>query len=84
VHIAKQLSDSSACLAGPPGCGKGTQSPKLKAEHCLCHLATGDMLRAAVAAKSPLGVEVWHPFLRCCCTSAPPCRALGSCALSCI
>ncbi|KAK9825927.1 hypothetical protein WJX81_007483 [Elliptochloris bilobata] len=44
-------------LIGPPGCGKGTQSPKLKAEHCLCHLATGDMLRAAVAAKTPLGVE---------------------------
>ena len=44
--------------AGPPGCGKGTQSPRLKEEHCLCHLATGDMLRAAVAAKTPLGMEV--------------------------
>ncbi|KAL3683410.1 hypothetical protein R1sor_001432 [Riccia sorocarpa] len=43
-------------LIGPPGCGKGTQSPKLKENHCLCHLATGDMLRAAVAAQSPLGV----------------------------
>ena len=42
---------------GPPGCGKGTQSPRIKREHCLCHLATGDMLRAAVAAKSPLGLE---------------------------
>jgi adenylate kinase len=30
----------------------------LKKEHCLCHLATGDMLRAAVAAKTPLGLEV--------------------------
>lgn len=30
----------------------------IKFEHCLCHLATGDMLRAAVAAKTPLGVEV--------------------------
>ncbi|KAJ7560880.1 hypothetical protein O6H91_03G004300 [Diphasiastrum complanatum] len=38
---------------GPPGCGKGTQSPILKEDHCLCHLATGDMLRAAVAAKTP-------------------------------
>ena len=36
---------------------QGTQSPKIKAEHCLCHLATGDMLRAAVAAKSPNGVK---------------------------
>ncbi|KAL2651415.1 hypothetical protein R1flu_019543 [Riccia fluitans] len=43
-------------LIGPPGCGKGTQSPILKETHCLCHLATGDMLRAAVAAQSPLGV----------------------------
>lgn len=44
-------------LIGPPGCGKGTQSPIIKNEHCLCHLATGDMLRAAVAAKTPLGLE---------------------------
>ena len=43
--------------AGPPGSGKGTQSPALKNEHCLCHLATGDMLRAAVALKTPLGLE---------------------------
>lgn len=42
---------------GPPGCGKGTQSPAIKNENCLCHLATGDMLRAAVAAKTPLGLE---------------------------
>eukprot|EP00879_Flechtneria_rotunda_P001439 GHRR01001592.1.p1 GENE.GHRR01001592.1~~GHRR01001592.1.p1 ORF type:complete len:250 (+),score=54.75 GHRR01001592.1:260-1009(+) len=44
-------------LIGPPGCGKGTQSPVIKNDHCLCHLATGDMLRAAVAAKTPLGME---------------------------
>jgi adenylate kinase len=44
-------------LVGPPGSGKGTQSPKIKNEHCLCHLATGDMLRAAVAAKTPLGMQ---------------------------
>jgi adenylate kinase family enzyme len=30
-------------------------------EHCLCHLATGDMLRAAVAAKTPLGMKVPPP-----------------------
>ena len=47
----------NATTTGPPGCGKGTQSPRIKREHCLCHLATGDMLRAAVAAKSPLGLE---------------------------
>lgn len=44
-------------LAGPPGCGKGTQSPKIKEDHCLCHLATGDMLRAAVKAGTPLGKQ---------------------------
>ncbi|CAN1267927.1 Adenylate kinase 4, partial [Linum perenne] len=41
-------------LAGPPGSGKGTQSPIIKDEFCLCHLATGDMLRAAVAASCRL------------------------------
>ncbi|XVF08734.1 hypothetical protein REPUB_Repub07fG0028600 [Reevesia pubescens] len=44
-------------LIGPPGSGKGTQSPMIKDEFCLCHLATGDMLRAAVAAKTPLGIK---------------------------
>ncbi|KAJ1434926.1 P-loop containing nucleoside triphosphate hydrolase [Sesbania bispinosa] len=43
--------------AGPPGSGKGTQSPIIKDEYCLCHLATGDMLRATVAAKTPLGIK---------------------------
>lgn len=49
--------DKRVILIGPPGCGKGTQSPILKDEYCLCHLATGDMLRSAVAAKSPLGLQ---------------------------
>lgn len=40
---------------GPPGCGKGTQAPKIKRENCLCHLATGDMLRAAVSAGTDMG-----------------------------
>ncbi|CAN0436976.1 unnamed protein product, partial [Scytosiphon promiscuus] len=43
--------------AGPPGAGKGTQSPKVQDEYCLCHLATGDMLRAAVAAKTDMGLK---------------------------
>lgn len=47
-----------ADASGPPGCGKGTQSPSIKYEHCLCHLATGDILRAAVAAETALGKEV--------------------------
>lgn len=44
-------------LMGPPGSGKGTQAPLLKERFCLCHLATGDMLRAAVRAGTPLGQE---------------------------
>lgn len=49
--------DKRLILIGPPGSGKGTQSPIIKDEFCLCHLATGDMLRAAVAAKTPLGIK---------------------------
>ncbi|KAK8684432.1 hypothetical protein V6N13_040461 [Hibiscus sabdariffa] len=49
--------DKRLILIGPPGSGKGTQSPIIKDEYCLCHLATGDMLRSAVAAKTPLGVK---------------------------
>ncbi|KAK0267811.1 adenylate kinase [Friedmanniomyces endolithicus] len=42
-------------LIGPPGAGKGTQAPKIKERYGCCHLATGDMLRAQVAAKTELG-----------------------------
>lgn len=44
-------------LIGPPGAGKGTQAPKIKERFCVCHLATGDMLRNQVSAKTPLGLE---------------------------
>ena len=42
-------------LIGPPGSGKGTQAPRIKDDLCLCHLATGDMLRDAVAAGTEIG-----------------------------
>jgi adenylate kinase len=42
-------------LIGPPGSGKGTQAPRIRDELCLCHLATGDMLRDAVAQGTELG-----------------------------
>ena len=35
--------------------GKGTQAPRIKEKYSICHLATGDMLRAQVAAKTELG-----------------------------
>jgi adenylate kinase len=44
-------------LVGPPGAGKGTQAPKIRDQFCICHLATGDMLREQVAQKTPLGAQ---------------------------
>jgi adenylate kinase len=42
---------------GPPGAGKGTQARELAREWGVPQVATGDMLREAVAAKTPLGLE---------------------------
>jgi adenylate kinase len=42
---------------GPPGAGKGTQAARLAEERGVPHLSTGDLLRAAVAAQTPLGRE---------------------------
>jgi len=44
-------------LIGPPGAGKGTQAPNIRDRFCVCHLATGDMLREQIQQKTPLGLK---------------------------
>jgi adenylate kinase len=45
-------------LLGPQGSGKGTQAKRIAAEYGIPHIATGDMLRAAIASGTALGLEV--------------------------
>ena len=49
-------------ILGPPGAGKGTQGQRIAAELGVPHINTGDMYRAAIAARTALGDRV-HPYL---------------------
>jgi len=44
-------------LLGPPGSGKGTQAQRLVQRYSIIQLSTGEMLRAAVAAQTPVGLK---------------------------
>jgi adenylate kinase len=45
-------------IFGPQGAGKGTQAARIVDEYGLANIATGDMLRAAIANETPLGLQV--------------------------
>jgi len=49
--------DVVVCAGCCRGSGKGTQAPRIRDDFCVCHLATGDMLREQVVKKTALGVE---------------------------
>jgi len=58
MSSTKQKSKLNLVFIGPPGGGKGTQAQFFTKDNEICHLSTGDMLRAVIASGSPLGQKV--------------------------
>lgn len=56
--VREEPSGINAILLGPPGSGKGTQAPLLADRYRVCHLSTGDMLRAVIASGNKLGKKI--------------------------
>ncbi len=56
--MSKNGSGLHVVLTGAPGCGKGTQARLLKEKANICHLSTGEMLRAEAAKKTPEGLAL--------------------------
>jgi adenylate kinase len=57
TRLSASMSELNLILLGPPGAGKGTQAERLQEDFPLAYVATGDMLRAAVAEETELGKE---------------------------
>jgi len=56
-EVKKEYVVPKLVIAGAPASGKGTQCEEIKAKYGVVHLSTGDMLRAAVAAESEVGLK---------------------------
>jgi adenylate kinase len=54
----RRLRPLNVLLLGPPGSGKGTQAKRMASEYRLTHIEPGEIFRAAIAARTPIGVQI--------------------------